>query len=458
MGLLPIHIKFASIIQILHRNFRPMKKAMRALVFAVLSAISISVYATDKPAGPFLVSHQVVKSYSAEAVKKVWKEKKVPQIALKARLGMDVYEIIYMVPWIDGTMRKASGIYYVPKTEKPVPYVMYGHGTQIESHREITDRNAQMFICMAFATDGYAAMYPDYHGLGKGEGRHLYQHAWSEAQSFIYMLYAVDELNKQLGLKHNGQLFLTGYSQGGHSSFAAHKYLQELNDPRFQVTASSPMSGAYDMTGVQEQYMFQEYPRPFYLPYLLVSYQEAYKVLDIKNPYDIFRTPFDTLFPAYFENNDHRNLDELNKHLPKIPKDVVKQEYVDAYMNDPNFPFKQRLRENNLIDWKPTAPVQLCYCKGDREVNYQNSEAAYKTMTEAGVKNIKLNNLSDELDHNTCAAFAVLATKYYFDRFKKKGTNPKLKDVPGFKKFLIGFVKRGEEKKYRQARHDKAYL
>lgn len=437
---------------------------MRALLLAGLLACSVILSAMGGSlgdgnfSGPYLVSHESVKSYTAQDVKRLWKEKKVPGIALGTRYGMDVYEIIYMVPWIDGTMRKASGIYYVPKTDEPVPYVMYGHGTQIERNREITDRNAQMFICMAFATDGYAAMYPDYHGIGKGEGRHLYQHAWSEAQSFIYMLYAVDELNKKLGKKHNGQLFLTGYSQGGHSSFAAHKYLQELNDPRFQVTASSPMSGAYDMTGAQERYMFEEYPRPFYLPYLLLSYQEAYKVLDIKNPYEIFRAPFDTLFPAYFEQNDHRTLDELDRHLPKIPKDVVKQQYVDAYMNDPDFAFKKRLRENNLTDWKPTAPVQLCYCKGDREVNYQNSEAAYRKMTELGVTSIKLNNLSDALDHNTCAAFAVLATKYYFDRFKKKGSNPKMKDVPGLKKFLIGFVKRSEEKKYKKLHSDKAYL
>ncbi len=430
---------------------------MRSFLLSVSMLLVVSAAAHENPNGPILVSHELVKAYSKDDVKAVWKEKGVPKIALPVKLGFDVYELIYLVPWLDGSMRKASGIYYVPKTDKAVPYMMYGHGTQIEKKREITDKNAQMFICMAFATDGYAAMYPDYYGIGKGEGKHLYQHAWSEAQSFIYMLYAVDELNKQLGLKHDGRLFLTGYSQGGHSSFAAHKYLQELNDARFQVTASSPMSGAYDMTGVQEQYMYQEYPRPFYLPYLLLSYQHAYKILDIDNPYEIFRAPFDTLFPAYFEENNSRTLDELNKHLPAIPKDVVKQEFVDAYANDPEFPFKKRLAENNLTDWTPKAPVQLCYCKGDKEVNYRNSEVTFEKMSGQGVP-IRLNNLSDELDHNTCAAFAVLATKHYFDRFKKKGQNPKMKDIPGFKRFLIGFVKRSEEKKFRKQGKDAAYI
>ena len=69
-------------------------------------------------------------------------------------------------------------------------------------------------------------------------------------------------------------------------------------------------------------------------------------------------------------------------------------------------------------------------------------------MTALGVTNIKLNNLSDKLDHNTCAPFAVMATKFYFDRFKNKGENPKMKDVPKFKKALSNIVKKKEEKKY----------
>jgi hypothetical protein len=67
---------------------------------------------------------------------------------------------------------------------------------------------------------------------------------------------------------------------------------------------------------------------------------------------------------------------------------------------------------------------------------------------------IKYNNLSDHLDHNTCAPFAVLATKYFFDRFKKKGENPQLKELPRFKKFLAGFIKRKEEKKYLETAQD----
>ncbi|HXH20107.1 MAG TPA: hypothetical protein VNJ07_13610 [Chitinophagales bacterium] len=428
---------------------------MKWFLSLLFFAFSSSAVASDPQ--HYLVSHTFVKSHTKETISKLWKQKHIPKFIMPVKNDVDIYEIIYKVKWVDGSWRNASGIYYVPKTEKAVPYMMFGHGTQIEKHREISDNDAQQSICLMFAADGYAAMFPDYYGIGKGEGKHLYQHAWSEAHAFIYMLYAIDELNKILGLKHNGQLFLTGYSQGGHASMAAHKYLQELNDPRFQVTASSPMSGAYDMTGEQEKYMFQEYPRPFYLPYLLLSYQEAYGILDVNNIYSIFKSPYDTLLPAFFEDNEKKTLYELDKLMPKIPKDVVKDSLVNEYVKNPDYEFKKRLAENSLTHWKPEAPMQLCYCKGDREVNYRNSEVAYAEMKSLGAEHVKLNNLSDRLDHNTCAAFAVLATKYYFDRFRDKGENPKMKDVPRFKKFLVGFVKRKEEKKYLRDGRDVAY-
>lgn len=432
---------------------------MRFQLFFISILLTFSSFATDKIStiAPknYLVSYNLVKSHTTKTISALWKKHKIPKVILPVNNDVDIYEIIYKAKWIDSTWINCSGIYYAPKNiKKAAPIVMYGHGTQLQKARKISDGDAQQGICLGFATDGYAACYPDYYGIGKGEKEHIYQHAWTEAMSFIYMLYAVDELNKLIDVKTNGQLFLTGYSQGGHASFAAHKYLEELNDPRFQVTASSPMSGAYDMTGEQEKYMFQVYPRPFYLPYLLVSYQRAYNIIDIDNIYSIFKPPFDTLLPKFYADNQDRTLEDLDKIMPKIPAEVVVDSFVEVYKSTPNFFFKEKLKENNLTNWKPKAPVQLCYCKGDREVNYKNSEVAYNTMKGLGVEHIKLNNLSDKLDHNTCAPFAVMATKYFFDRFKNDGANPELKDVPNFKKKLADIVKKKEEKKYMKTGND----
>ncbi len=420
---------------------------------SIFISILLIVSFLSKGETDYLLSKRLVKQHSIKNIDSLWKAHRIPKMMLHVKNDVDIYEITYKALWIDSTWRVASGICYVPRGKDLSPAtIMYGHGTQIEKSREISDNDAQQGICLGFATDGYLALYPDYYGIGLGEGNHLYQHSWSEAMSFIYMLYAVEELKVELGIHTNGQLFLTGYSQGGHASMAAHKFIEELNDPRFVVTASSPMSGAYDMTGAQEKYMYEKYPKQFYLPYLLISYQEAYNIItgDI---YDIFNPPFDTLLKDYFGEIRNKNFNELNKLLPPIPKDVVKASWIDRYQQDTSFLFKGKLAENNLYDWKPKAPMQLCCCKGDKEVNYANSEKAYQTMLQYGSL-LKYNNLSDHLDHNTCAPFAVLATKYFFDRFKKNGKNDKMKDLPKFKKFLVNFIKRKEEKKYLQTAQD----
>jgi len=435
-----------------------MKYNMQPTVFVISLFFFFFSVSAENPS-QYLISAEKVKSHSQKTIKQLWKKNKIPQLILPVRHDVDIYEVMYWAPWIDQqTWIRCSGIAYVPKSSKPVPTFMFGHGTEIRKGRDITDNDAQQGICLGMATDGYLALFPDYYGIGKGDGNHLYQHAWSEGMAFIYMLYAVEELKKNLNVQTNGQLFLTGYSQGGHASFAAQKYIEALNDPRFQVTATSPMSGAYDMTGEQAKYMFEEYPKPFYLPYLLTSYQEAYQILKTEDVFSAFKSPFDSLLKGFFGTDRTKTYSELDRIMPKVPADVIREDLIQQYLQDSLFPFKVRLKENNLTEWSPKAPVQLCYCKGDREVNYKNSEVVYHSMKARGINHIKLNNLSDRLDHNTCAAFAVLATKYYFDRFKKYGENPQLKDVPPFKKFLAGIIKRKIEKKYDKDKRDKAYM
>ena len=269
-------------------------------------AAGSSTKLTDlKPPAAFLVSKTLIKTYAIKDLKTLWKASHKPEFIVPINYAVDVFEIIYKAPAVDEkSWINCSGICFIPKTNgKTVPTLVYGHGTEIKKSRTINDADPQQGICMLMATDGYLTLFPDYYGMAKGDGNHYYQHAWSEAMSIIYMLYAVEELKTETGISSNGQLFITGYSEGGHAAFAAQKYLEELNDPRFKVTASVPMSGAYDMAGVQSQDMYHKYPHPFYLPYLITSYQEAYRIIETDNIFSVFKAPYDTLLPPIFGAN-----------------------------------------------------------------------------------------------------------------------------------------------------------
>ena len=59
---------------------------------------------------------------------------------------------------------------------------------------------------------------PDYIGMGESPGLHPYVHGESEATATIDMIRAAREfITDSLNLIDNHQVFLSGYSQGGHA-------------------------------------------------------------------------------------------------------------------------------------------------------------------------------------------------------------------------------------------------
>lgn len=363
-----------------------------------------------------LISYTKVSSLQKTDLKKAWKANRIPEFIVSISNAIDLYEIIYTTKWHDGTQIKASGLYFQPlKNKTLVPQLIYHHGTQIkkERTREIYGEN---IISAGFSANGYAVIMPDYIGLGKGDRTHLYQHSDSEADAAIDMYFAVQELNNRLNYKTNSQLYLTGYSQGGHACMATHKKLQE-HFPEIEITASSPMSGSYDMSGAQSEVMFSPYPDPAYLPYLLMSYDEIYNITD-GNLSSLFRAPYDSIISEIYTGD--LDIFQINDYLPEIPVDVVQPELINQYLNNPNFIFKLALDANNLTDWKTDVPTQFCYCAGDKRVLKENSIVAYNSMKDNGSRYVSLRKVGNKIDHITCAGYAFVYTQLWFDGFKKE--------------------------------------
>ena len=64
-------------------------------------------------------------------------------------------------------------------------------------------------VVTAYATDGYYGLYPHYIGLGKGERRHVYQHAESGAQASV-MVRALREFAEIMETPFNENLYIFG--------------------------------------------------------------------------------------------------------------------------------------------------------------------------------------------------------------------------------------------------------
>ena len=399
---------------------------LRLLTFLFLISLSSNIFAQN------LISYSEIHHYTQTELEDIWKENKINEWIVPISNGFKLYEVIYTTSWHDGSTIKASGLCFIPDNflEKELPQMLYHHGTRTlrKTTLHLKSENA---ISAGFAADGYLVIMPDYIGLGKGDKFHLYQNSESEATACIDMLLAVQELKTELKVKTNEQLFLTGYSQGGHACMATQKKLEEKYSNQFTITASSPMSGAYDMSEIQATVMMNPYPQPVYLPYLLIGINEVYNITDDYSK--LFRAPYDSLVPLLY--NGEYEAQEINAFLPEIPADVVHPDLLKEYLANPDFKFNAALKENDLLDWAPKSPTQICYCNADKIVLHENSFVAYKKMKENGSNSVKLRRAAKKFGHVNCAIFTSIYTKMWFDSFRngsKKG-----RKGPWLKRFLL---------------------
>jgi dienelactone hydrolase len=415
-----------------------MKNKFLRLFAACLLLVSVAfeAEAAFTPPDHYLISYKLKYSYTRDSLLHFWKKNKIPQVAVRVRYAVDMYEVTYKGLWLDSSFIMAKGVMYVPRMEKPSAEMVYCHGTRIAIPQDYGIQDLEQVVCMMHAVDGYIALFPFYYGLGGGEKEHVYQDSWTEAMSVIYMIKACREIYPQIGKSTTGQLFLTGYSQGGHASMATHKMLESGAFPEITLTASAPMSGAYDMLGAQSKTMFEKYDQPHYLPYLILSYQYAYHLWP-GDVYKVFKPPYDAIIKKAFAQPRTYGYGDINSMLPKIPEQMVVDSLVDRFTKDSTFPFTRKLKQNCLVYWVPKAPMQLCACYGDNEVMYQNTLNAYKYMSKY-TKNIHMRLFGKHLTHNPCAPFAILYSKMFFDKIRAGKKHPER--VPVGKGLLLAIA------------------
>lgn len=197
---------------------------------------------------------------------------------------------------------------------------------------------------------------------------------------------------------------------------ATHRKIQQDLSNEFTVTASCPMSGPYDLSGVMVDVMLSDsnYAVPGYLPYLVFSWNQRYQFYT--NPGDYLTAPYDTLLPPLF--NGQHSIGYINNFTPSVPKLIFKQDVIDTFANNPNHPFRLALADNDVYNWKPTAPVHIVFCRADQEVNWHNALTLYNTFKANGATNVDTICVSETLPHYQCAQFAVLSMKGFFNNYK----------------------------------------
>lgn len=340
----------------------------------------------------------------------------------QTRWPVRFYKLLYETVDSFGLAITASGALYLPQgPTNPLPLLSDQHGTTIVKNYVPSggDYFGENALGLLFATSGYVSLLPDYQGLGDSPGFQAYLHARSGAMAVVDMLRAARHFCASNSVNLNSQLFLVGYSQGGHVTMAAHREIETYHSDEFTITAAAPAAGPYDLSGVTLNYVLtnRAYPERALVPLAIASFLPIYDLGDTFE--ELLRAPYDrTLAPLV---DGFHTGEQIAAAMPADSFAILRPEYLSSLRSDPNHPFRQACRDNDVYQWTPVAPMRLYHCSGDTVVPQANSIVAYQTFTNKGACCVSFIDPGSpqRLDHGPCWLPSVLSVKQWFDSLKQ---------------------------------------
>ncbi|MEL6696916.1 MAG: T9SS type A sorting domain-containing protein [Bacteroidota bacterium] len=290
------------------------------------------------------------------------------------------YKVVYNTVDYDGNPTTASGLVVIPQNYGcGAAMATYCHGTvfnkdDVPSNLSGAGDGAEFIIGLALGGAGYVSVLPDYLGLGDSPNYHPYVDARTGASATIDMMRAARQLCNQLGVGLNGEVFLSGYSQGGHVGMATLREIAQNHASEFNVEFAGLGSGPYDLSDTQYRFIFDDpfYATRQYILYVASSCQETRGDV-YNNPSDILVSPFDNLYTTEILGQTGNTA-----WVPLPWTDLFVPGYLQNVENNPNHPLRACLRASDVYDWLNYTPTTMYYCPPDAQVDPQNAQVAKK--------------------------------------------------------------------------------
>jgi len=289
-------------------------------------------------------------------------------------VAVKVYRVYYYTPNFNGQLIVATGAVLVPQMNCRLPIATYNHGTvfkrqEVPSYLSGAGEGIEFMYPLLFSGSGYLTVAPDYQGLGDGEGFHPFVDARTEAAATLDNVRAARHLSTALNFQLNGEVFLTGYSQGGHATMATLKEINDHNRSEFNVVMAAPGSGPYDLYDLEFNYMFTNpaYSTPQYGLYAIASCQYTRGTI-YSDIHQIIKPEYSDLYTSEILGQTGNV-----EWIPTPWTDMLQPEFLNHLQHNPNHPFRSCLKESNNYDWDNSYLTYYFYTTGDEQVDYRQS-------------------------------------------------------------------------------------
>ncbi len=357
----------------------------------------------------------------------------LPKAALGEVLaGIKSYKINYKTKDDNGKEVVASGLItipdltpeYIKENRFSFSIVSDQHGTIFTNAEAPSNTSAATVATNNPLIVGFSAkalfmtVQPDYIGYGDSNTSHPFILEDSLANATVDMIRAAIAFANKAGLPINGQVYLSGYSEGGYATMAAAKEIQ-ANHPDINLKAVAPMAGPYDVETMGIDTLSTPIMAfPPFLAYLAHAYASNYDDVNIS---EVVNAPYSSMLGTLFDGDHNGSViyfslpNALDGNISKQATDAL---FVPAFSDNLIANSDNKLRthfaENSVIDWAPKMPMKLFHCTNDAIIPYKMSELAHTSFTDKGSTSVTLepintieSNLSNPTQvHSQCAQAA----------------------------------------------------
>jgi len=338
-------------------------------------------------------------------------------IPFQMEYEVDAYAVRYYSVNKEGEVILVSGGLYLPKTTSALPMISMQHGTETKRDRvaSVSPTNSvEATIGLLSASMGYATIIPDYPGFGASSCMHPYLHAAANVPCVIDLIQAGKEICNEKDVALTGELFLTGYSEGGYVSLLTQKKIEESYQGQLSITAVAPLSGPYDLSGMFEMiFGGGSYSNPAYIAYFLTAYNDIYQ-WDCLNTF--FKSPYASMMPDLF--NGSKSWGQIVNQLPSELNDLMHDDFTGNYFNFKTSMLMDAISENTMLNWKPEAPVHFFHGDCDDIVDCMNAHNALDAFLLNGATDVQL-TLIPGGNHESTGPLAIEGALGWFNTFQE---------------------------------------
>jgi hypothetical protein len=347
----------------------------------------------------------------------------IPGTFLGLRYDAAVYRIIYYTLSTDGSLTRATGLITRPTNYGcSLALMTYGHGLSLKDDQVPTGpTSGYRLIATTLASDGFLGVAPDYIFIGAeaDSGFQAFMDAKTEAAATIDLMRAARQVAADSGWALSGQVFLSGYSQGGHSSMATARELQTNHTGEFTVTAVSSGGGSFDLSGIAGDSLASSTrptPEPHAMCLVARSYITHYQDSIIAltgQPLDwisVFRSPYAETLDTMLRRDTP--LYDVSR-LDSVPNRMLQDSFRLDFQTNPAALMRTLLSYNDLYDWVPQMPLRMYHSDADIENPYDNVLFTLAQFQAGGAPDVSI-VVTGSQSHPEAAIPHLLQTRTWF--------------------------------------------